>query len=469
MRPIVALWFCALLITMAAALRADQPRPNVLLMVSDDERPDTIHALGNSLIDTPHLDRLVASGTAFTRAVAPNPICTPSRAEILSGCSSFRNGVIDFGEPIAKDILTWAATMQSAGYHTWYIGKWHNDGRPTQRGYEETAGLYAGGGGAAAGQQIDWKGRTITGYRGWVFQDDAGQKFPEKGVGLTPTISADLADAAIGLIKRQSKKPFFLHVNFTAPHDPLLMPPGYESKYPADRMPLPANFLPQHPFDHGNFRGRDELLWPFPRTESDVRQELAYYYAVISHLDAQIGRILAALDETQQAERTIVIFTSDHGVGIGSHGIRGKQNMYEHTIGVPLVMRGPGIPQNQKITAQCLLRDLYPTVCELTKVPVPREIEGRSLAPVLRGETKEVYPFVCGYFRNFQRMIRTDRWKLCRYPQVERMQLFDLAADPNEMRDLSADGSHAATRAELERKLCEWQVAAKDPLVTPRP
>lgn len=469
MRPIVALWFCALLITMAAALRADQPRPNVLLMVSDDERPDTIHALGNSLIDTPHLDRLVASGTAFTRAVAPNPICTPSRAEILSGCSSFRNGVIDFGEPIAKDIPTWAATMQSAGYHTWYIGKWHNDGRPTQRGYEETAGLYAGGGGAAAGQQIDWKGRTITGYRGWVFQDDAGQKFPEKGIGLTPTISADLAGAAIGLIKRQSKKPFFLHVNFTAPHDPLLMPPGFESKYPADRMPLPANFLPQHPFDHGNFRGRDELLWPFPRTESDVRQELAYYYAVISHLDAQIGRILAALDETQQAERTIVIFTSDHGVGIGSHGIRGKQNMYEHTIGVPLVMRGPGIPQNQKITAQCLLRDLYPTVCELTKVPVPREIEGRSLAPVLRGETKEVYPFVCGYFRNFQRMIRTDRWKLIRYPQVERMQLFDLAADPNEMRDLSADGSHAAMRAELERKLREWQVAAKDPLVTPQP
>lgn len=469
MRPIVALWFCALPITMAAVLRADQPRPNVLLMVSDDERPDTIHALGNSLIDTPHLDRLVASGTAFTRAVAPNPICTPSRAEILSGCSSFRNGVIDFGEPIAKDIPTWAATMQSAGYHTWYIGKWHNDGRPTQRGYEETAGLYAGGGGAAAGQQIDWKGRTITGYRGWVFQDDAGQKFPEKGIGLTPTISADLAGAAIGLIKRQSKKPFFLHVNFTAPHDPLLMPPGFESKYPADRMPLPANFLPQHPFDHGNFRGRDELLWPFPRTESDVRQELAYYYAVISHLDAQIGRILAALDETQQAERTIVIFTSDHGVGIGSHGIRGKQNMYEHTIGVPLVMRGPGIPQNQKITAQCLLRDLYPTVCELTKVPVPREIEGRSLAPVLRGETKEVYPFVCGYFRNFQRMIRTDRWKLIRYPQVERMQLFDLAADPNEMRDLSADGSHAAMRAELERKLREWQVAAKDPLVTPQP
>src|SRR5262249_55409521 len=154
-------------------------------------------------------------------------------------------------------------------------------------------------------------------------------------------ISSMFADAAIGFLRRKQDNPFFLHVCFTAPHDPLIMPPGFEGKYDPARLPLPQNFLPRHPFDHGNLEGRDELLWPFPRTPDDVRGELASYYAVISHMDAQIGRILAALDETRLAENTIVIFSSDQGLSIGSHGLRGKQNMYEHTVGVPLVLRGP--------------------------------------------------------------------------------------------------------------------------------
>jgi arylsulfatase A-like enzyme len=253
-------------------------------------------------------------------------------------------------------------------------------------------------------------------------------------------------------------------VNFTAPHDPLMMPPGYEGRYRPEQMPLPPNFLPQHPFDHGNFRGRDELLFPFPRTADDVRQELAYYYAVISYMDEQIGRVLTALDETGQAERTIVIFTSDHGVAIGSHGLRGKQNMYEHTVGVPLVMRGPGIPRGKRISAPCLLRDLYPTTCDLSSVPVPQSVEGRSLAPLLRGEKDSVYPFVCGYFRDVQRMIRTDHWKLIWYPQVERTQLFDLEHDPFELHDLSDQPEQAARIAELSGKLAQWRRDARDPL-----
>ena len=141
------------------------------------------------------------------------------------------------------------------------------------------------------------------------------------------------------MIRRKRDRPFFLQVNFTAPHDPLLMPPGFEDRYKLKDIPLPKNYLPQHPFDHGNFEGRDERLMPFPRSKEMVRDVLRMYYAVISHMDQEIGRILAALDETGQAESTIVIFSSDHGLGVGSHGIRGKQNMYEHTIGVPLISR----------------------------------------------------------------------------------------------------------------------------------
>ena len=450
----------------ALASAADAARrPNILLLLTDDQRPDTIHALGNKAIRTPNLDRLVREGTAFTRAICANPICTPSRAEVLTGVSSFRNGVLDFGRRIDPQLATWAGTLQQAGYVTWYVGKWHNDGRPHQRGYTATNGLFAGGGGRWAKDRVDFKGFAITGYRGWIFQDDEGNKFPDRGVGLTGDISARFADAAIELINRKPDKPFFLHVNFTAPHDPLLMPTGYEGRYRAADIALPANYAPEHPFDHGNARGRDEVLMHWPRTREAVRRELAMYYTVIDHLDAQIGRVLKALEETRQAENTIVVFTSDHGLAVGSHGLRGKQNMYEHTIGVPLVIRGPGIAANVRSDAQCYLRDLFPTTCELAGLEIPETVDGRSLAPVLRGEQQSIYPHVFGYFRNFQRMIRTERWKLIHYPQIDRTQLFDLAGDPHELTD--PGGPTPPMRRPRARrcagKLTAWQREVGDP------
>lgn len=459
-------WLLATLITSAAAAADASRRPNVLLIVSDDQRPDTIAALGNSHIQTPHLDSLVRAGTSFTRAVSPNPICVCARAEMLSGCTSFTNGVLTSG-PINPKLVRFAQAMQAAGYRTCYTGKWHNNGRPTDHGYDETAGLYMGGGGKVEGA-VDWKGRPVTGYGGWVLQDNLGRKFPEKGVGLTPQISADLADAAIGYLRREdsSGKPFLLHVCFTAPHDPLLIPPGYAGKYDSTRLPLPKNFLPEHPFDHGNFRGRDELLFAWPRTREEVLGELAAYYAVISHLDEQIGRLLKTLDETNQADNTLVIFTADQGLAIGSHGLRGKQNMYEHTLGVPLIIRGPGIPSNARLLGQVYLRDIYPTVCQLIGVPIPSTVEGKSFVPLLTGEAKAIYPEAFAYFRDVQRAIRTDRFKYIRYPQVKREQLFDLEQDPLELKDLSTDSSSAATLNDLRRRLTAWQQKVGDPLVT---
>lgn len=437
--------------------------PNVLVIVSDDQRPDTIHALGNPVIQTPNLDSLVRDGMTFTRAIAPNPICVPSRAEIMTGCDGFRNHIGVSGSRMNPELVRWADCMRSGGYHAWYVGKWMNDGRPINRGYEQSDGLFSSGGAKWWKPQVDHHGRQVTGYRGWIFQDDQGNKFPEKGVGLTPQIDKLFADAAIRLITRKRTKPFFLHVNFTAPHDPLLMPPGYEGKYDPAKIPVPPNFLPEHPFDHGNYRGRDELLLPWPRTHQDVREDLAVYYAVISHMDEQIGRILEALKTTGQAENTIVIFTSDQGLAMGSHGLRGKQNMYDHTVGTPLLFRGPGIPQGRRSKAQCYLRDLYPTVCELTGIDIPKTVQGQSLAPVLRGEKTSHYPCVFGHFGTTQRMIRTDRWKLIHYPKIGRTQLFDLSADPNETQNLSADSRFADTLTELRGKLAAWQKEVGDP------
>ena len=183
-----------------------------------------------------------------------------------------------------------------------------------------------------------------------------------------------------------------------------------------------------------------------------VREELARYYGVIADLDAHIGRILTALEETGQANNTVVIFASDHGLAIGSHGLRGKQNMYEHTVGIPLVVAGPGLPRGRRVDAPIYLRDLYPTVCELAGVSVPHSIDGRSRADVLRGGTDLGDRFVFGYFMDVQRMIRGDRWKLIHYPKLPRDQLFDLETDPFERHDLSADPAHAGdSRSATER------------------
>ncbi len=445
---------------------ADSPRPNVLLIVSDDQRPDTIAALGNTTIRTPNLDRLVQRGTAFTRATCANPICTPSRAEILTGASGFQNGSLDFGQGIADDVTTLAETLRKAGYRTGYVGKWHNKGLPKDHGYERTAGLYRGGGGKWWKPQTDSNGRPVTGYRGWIFYDENAQKQPERGVGLTGDISEAFADAAISLIDSKTaandESPFFVHVNFTAPHDPLLLPSDEQFQYRPDQIPLPKNFRPRHPFDHGNYDGRDEQLFEWPRTKEMVGEELAVYYAVISHMDAQIGRILGTLRNTDQEKNTLVIFTSDHGLAIGSHGLRGKQNMYEHTIGVPLVMAGPGVPEKSQRSAQCYLRDLFPTVCDLVDVEVPASVGGHSLKPVLTGEVKEIYPAVFGYFRSFQRMIRTPEWKLIRYPQVDREQLFHLKSDPHELKNLVDDPEHQAIASQLREQLKVWQKSVGD-------
>jgi len=446
--------------------RPEPPRrPNIVFILSDDQRPDTIHALGNGHIRTPNLDQLAKGGSVVTRAVSPNPICTPSRAEILTGCSGFRNGVLDFGGTIDPHLTTWPQAMRAAGYDTCYVGKWHNNGRPSTHGYTETAGLFTGGGGKWAKDQVDHHGRPVTGYRGWVFQTDAGEMFPDRGVGLTADISEAFADAAIAALGRTRERPFFLHVNVTAPHDPLLIPTGYERMYDPAAMPLPGNFLPQHPFDHGNLRGRDERLLPWPRTEADVRADLAVYYAVISHMDEQIGRIVAAIESHGLAQNTLVIFTSDQGLAMGSHGLRGKQNMYEHTVGVPMILNGPGVPRGKRFGAQVYLRDLYPSMCELTGMPVPESVEGRSFVPVLRGHADAIHDQTFGYFRDVQRMIRTDRWKLIHYPAIGRRQLFDLAADPLERYDLSADARHAAVLADLGARLRAAQEHCGDPLL----
>jgi arylsulfatase A-like enzyme len=471
--PRIAVVASLLFAAHATGAAAPSSRPNVVFLLTDNQPSDTIRALGNPYIETPQLDRLVAEGSTFTRVIAANPHCVPSRAEMLTGATGFTNLSSPFGNSLNDQLTLWPAAMKAAGYHTWHCGKWHTAGTPAQRGYEETRALRAPGRIQSLSQTHPTmrNGRPATGYVGSVFVTNDGKVELEKGVGLTPDSDRHIADGAIEFIRRRSDRPFFLHVNFTATHDPLLPHSRYAEKYPPASIPLPPNFMPEPLFDYGNARGRDELLMPFPYTPADVRQELADIYAVVSHLDEQIGRIRAALEETGQADNTILIFTTDHGAGVGRHGIRGYQNMFEHTLNIPLIFVGPGIPRNRRVSAQGYLRDIYPTVCELTRIPIPNTVEAKSLVPVLTGRAREIHPEVYAYWHGegrsgqskqyqaelpLERMVRTDRWKLIYYSHLDRYQLFDLPNDPYELRDLSADLQHETVLVDLKRKLSAW-------------
>ena len=418
--------------------------PNIVFVVSDDQRADTIQSLGNPRIQTPTLDALVRRGTSFTRAVATYPICHVSRAEMLTGCPAREAYPKYPNPPINSKLQTLPRAFAEAGYVVCYTGKWHTDGTPQRHGYTTTSGLYSSGGGKGQRltHQTDHAGRLVTGYTGWTFKTASGTAEPDKGIGLTSATDRHIADGAIRFLERQERgKPFLLHINFTSPHDPRIWPEG-ERHYRAADMKLPDNFAPKHPFDHGNIDGRDEKLLPRPLQQADVQAELACYYAMITEMDRQLGRVIQTLADTGHMSNAIIIFTSDQGLALGSHGLLGKQNLYEHTVTVPLIIAGPGMPENQRSSAQCRLYDLFPTLCELAALPIPSTVQGKSLLPLLKDNIKELHRLIIAHFTDTQTMVRENRFKLIHYWKQNRSQLFDLHTDPQELSDLGESPAH---------------------------
>jgi arylsulfatase A-like enzyme len=253
-------------------------------------------------------------------------------------------------------------------------------------------------------------------------------------------------------------------VAFNAPHDPRIAPQPYHDRLNAAKPPLPVNFLPQHPFNNGALVIRDEELAPWPRTPEIVRQHLADYYAYIEFMDAQIARILEALEGSGQAENTIIVFSSDHGLAIGSHGLFGKQNLYDHSMHAPLIIGGPGLPKDKRSDALCYLYDIFPTLGELVSVSGPEGSEGRSLVPVLRGESNTLRNVIFTGYTKVQRAVRDEHWKLIRYPEIHKTQLFDLQSDPAELHDLANDPAHATDVERMMKLLTAQQAEAGDTL-----
>jgi choline-sulfatase len=285
----------------------------------------------------------------------------------------------------------------------------------------------------------------------------------------TSTLYADRAIQYLDSHTRQGDRPFFMYVAFNAPHDPRQSPQSFVDLYPLDSLETPPSFLPEHPFDQGERNTlRDELLAPFPRTEEAVKTHMQEYYAIISHMDYELGRILDHLDALGLTENTYIFFTADHGLAVGRHGLMGKQNQYDHSIRVPLIVKGPGIQAGAHTDALVYLQSIYPTSLELAGVSIPQTVEFRSLAASLRQPGDEsAVPTIFGSYKEFQRMARTSDHKLIVYPEAHQIQLFDIRQDPLEMHNLAHDPAYRDTAEALYRQLKQLQVEVGDTLTLP--
>jgi arylsulfatase A-like enzyme len=399
---------------------ASGQRPNVLFILTDDQREDTIAALGNPHIQTPNLDGLVRSGVRFSNAYCMGgfvaAVCLPARMMTLRGRSWFsvRN------QP--PDAPNFPKSMNEAGYLTYFMGKSGNTDKETQKQFT---------------------------YCNYVAPND-------NEVRLSGRPDEYLADQATSFLRKWKSdpstsqgKPFFMYLAGASPHDPRVAPKEYLDRYDPNKIPLPPNFQPYHRFNNGELLIRDEQLAPWPRTETEIRRHLRDYYAVITFQDEQFGRIFRTLKEIGEYDNTIIIFSSDQGIAIGSHGLMGKQNLYEHSMGAPLIFSGPGIPKGKTVDAFCYHFDIYPTVCDLVGAQIPGSLEGKSLAPVLRGQTNSVRDTIFLAYRDVQRAVRRGPWKLIRYPEINRTQLFNLDQDPYETKDLSGDPANSGRIRDL--------------------
>lgn len=439
--PRIAFAVAGALALSLASRAAAAERPNVLFFFCDDQRADTIAALGNRHIKTPNLDRLAQRGVAFNRAYMMGGLqgatCVPSRAMLLSGRSLFR---ID--EKLLRDD-TWPAAFGRAGYTTFLSGKWHNGEASIAKAFTHARSMLVAG-------MADPLNADLSHL-------EDGKITPPKR--SKEHICAVFADEAIALLQGKNDKPFFCYIPFDGPHDPHIVPEDFPVKYDPATMPLPANYLPQHPWDNGHMQNRDESLLPWPRTPEAINTMNAEYYRYITYLDAQIGRVLDALDASPHANNTYIVFAADSGVARGSHGLIGKQNMYEHSMRVPLIVAGPGLAQGKTTEAMCYLFDVLPTLGALCGIKGPATSEGIDLTATLRDPAKPARTTLMFAFRHVQRAVRDERWKLIRYPEIDRTQLFDLQNDPQETTNLAARPEQAprvaalteALRAEMER------------------
>jgi uncharacterized sulfatase len=446
------------------------PKLNVLFIFADD-LANSLGCYGHPLVKSPHLDRLAQRGVRFDRAYCQFPLCNPSRASFLTGRRPNATGVLDnrvhFRSRI-PDTVTLSELFRQHGYSVARVGKLYHYGVPTQIGED---GLDDP---KSWDRVVNPRGRdkddepkifTLTagqfgGTLSWLRAEGRDEE-------QTDAIGAAEAIRLLEENARMEKegRPFFLAVGFYRPHTPYVAPKKYFDLYPLDRIPLPA--VPE-----GHKAGVPAPAFASHKKEQEKlddrlrREALQAYYAATTFMDAQVGRVLDALDRLGLSERTVVVFASDHGYHLGEHGLWQKMSIFEESARVPLIVAAPGAKGNGRSSASLVeLVDLYPTLADLCGLPAPSYLDGVSLRPVLDDPTRKVKEaaFTQVTRSGFHGVtVRTERWRYTEWDSGRKgAQLYDHNADPKELKNLAADPAYARTVAELRALAAKnWPAAS---------
>lgn len=426
----------------------EEKKPNVLVIFADDQRADALGCSGNRYIKTPNIDNLAENGVRFSNCYVMGghhgAISAPSRAMLLSGKYLFN--VYDK----LDGVRTMPMHFAENGYVTFGTGKWHNEKSAFETSFQKGKSVFLGG-------MADHFNIPVC-----DLGDDGKLTKPSYKGFSTDVIGGAAMDFIREYAAGDREKPFFCYVAFTAPHDPFSPRQDYIDMYLADSMKLPGNFMPLLPFAFDDLMVRDELLTDWPRDPVIIRSILADYYGLISHLDAKVGEIIRTLRENDLYENTIIVYAADNGLAVGSHGLLGKQSLYEHSTKVPFIIAGPGIPEGKISDALVYLLDIYPTLTDLAHISIPSGIDGENMAPLIKKGSGEVRSSLFTAYRNTVRAVRTKEWKLIRYPEIGITQLFNLENDPLETVNLSGDERFKGKTEELLEIMRKWQEKAGD-------
>jgi len=448
----VALFLGSLLLSSGAA--ADEgKRPNIIFMLTDDQRFDALGCMGNDIIRTPHIDRLAAEGTLFTSMFCTTSICATSRATFLTGQWERRHGIDGFRQPLSREQWrnSFPALLQKHGYRTAMIGKW-------------------GLGGKLPADDYDY----FKGYSG------QGRYYP-KGKSKQPGehLTHKLGEQVLEFLETcKSGEPFLLQVYTKAAHCqdgdpwPFQSDPRYDRLFTEQTIPLPPTATEKHFKSLPHFLQNSEARkrWQIRFANPELYQKsVKDYYRLIAGIDDVVGNIVAKLREKNLAENTVIIFTSDNGFYLGDRGLAGKWFMHEESIRLPLIIYDPRFPKQRpgkNISEMVLNVDIAPTIAELAGVDIPSAMQGRSLVPLMQGKKVEWRnEFLYEHRFTHARIpknegVRTRRWKYTRYTSIEPVyeELYDLKTDPLEEHNLAEDKKYAK---QFRKMRSLWQKLSK--------
>ena len=468
----------------APLVAPSRPPKNVLFLLSDQHRPSSIGHLNDPLARTPVIDTLAATGTRFSNAYCANPVCTPSRASILTGLYTHHHQTWNNSTPWPFEIKTMAHHFSRAGYVSGLVGKMHfvdaqthgfdyrldfNDWfqylGPKTKLYADELGRANSGSGLPIIDDLwrdsgdPWNGHRTTDDRKGFVHVGRASLIPERD-----HFESFVARESVRFIKRfHQQHPFFLVSSYLKPHDPFMPPERHARMFRAENMKLPDTYgkvnLARVPDE---IRRRIETDPPNPEIKdpANARQRIAMYYANVTFLDECLGQVLGTLKELGIEDNTVVIYSSDHGEMLGEHGLWQKFVFYEPSVGVPLIIRVPGVTKSGSVCrAPVSQTSLMATLLDLCGIPVPEGLDGEPLTPFLREpdrtSTKPVYSQFALRSKNAKAMIRQGIWKYSHYAS-DTPELYNLRDDPKEMNNLAESAAHRPRIDQLKAELLQW-------------